>query len=230
MLVVIIGMIVFARIPKLAQRIGVTVIALSIPLAIFYRYQINYDISVGKALEQLLQVCNFNFVTAILILLPNKYIRNYAFYIQSLAAATVFASVSNSFKGQPIYSMEMLSFWYYHLMAFALPLFMMTTKQYKPERKYILPSLIMFIVYLGAVTVICYLLHLYSSDYVDSYPKYSFVYDTYGIPIFEKLYDLIKLPFVYLLPLAPVYYVVCLGITYLYDLSAKIFKRKTVTV
>lgn len=199
-------MFVVSRINRLAQNIFFAIGALICAGGIFWRYAMGMTLAGGidfaTLITQMLQVCNFNFVLVILMLIPKfELARQYSFMFSMFAAATVMFSIPSRFANDAWYSPDFLNFWINHVFAIALPLWMMAAGRLKPQKKYILPV---------AGCVIAYFLIVYGcSEWLMSAGKltiensFSYVYDPEGVGLLEWLYKLIPAPCFYLVPLIP---------------------------
>ncbi|MBO5981709.1 MAG: YwaF family protein, partial [Clostridia bacterium] len=117
------------------------------------------------------------------------------------AAATVMVSILSRFASAPWYDGDFLNFWLNHVFAIALPLWMLASRRFKPQKKYILPV---------AGCVVAYFLVVYGvSEWLMSAGRltvensYSYVYDPEGVGLLEWLFKLIPVPCLYLVPLIP---------------------------
>ena len=174
---------------------------------IFFRYAMGASFSFEKLDVQtlgiqMLQVCNFNFLLVLLMLVPKfELARQYSFMFSMFAAATVMLSFPKSWASLKWYDTTVLNFWFNHVFAIALPLWMLAAGRLKPQKKYILPV---------SVCVIAYFLIVYgctewllAKGLVTADNTFSYVYDPEGVGLLESLYKLIPVPCFYLAPLIP---------------------------
>lgn len=193
------------KFPRWVQNIIFVIIVIIGSGGIFYRH----GLSLGKGftpktlLVQMLQVCNFNFILLPLCLVPKfKLARQYAFYFSMFAASTTFISYSSSLAKLNWNDITVMNFWLNHLAAVALPLFMLASGRFKPEKKYIPMVTIAMVVYFLIAWLGNYYLITYEGYRIED--TFSFIYNTYKNPLLETLYKLIPMPFVYMLPLLPI--------------------------
>ena len=129
----VLGSIFIRRLPRKVQNIVFIVLAFLCAGGIFYRYGLNYFKGfTPKTLGmQLLQVCNFNMILVILMLIPkNELAKQYAFLFSMFAAATTLVSLSAAWKTLKWYDPVVLNSWLNHTFAIALPLFMFFSGTY----------------------------------------------------------------------------------------------------
>ena len=194
------------KLPRRWQNVLFIIGALFCAGGIFWRYALNMSFTGGISLQtlatQMLQVCNFNFVLVLLMLIPKfELARQYSFMFSMFAAATVMVSIPARFASAPWYDGDFLNFWLNHVFAIALPLWMLASRRFKPQKKYILPV---------AGCVVAYFLVVYGvSEWLMSAGRltvensYSYVYDPEGVGLLEWLFKLIPVPCLYLVPLIP---------------------------
>ena len=181
--------------------------ALACAGGIFFRYGMGLSWEGGITLKtlgtQLLQVCNFNIVLVVLMLVPRfELARQYSIFFSMFAASTTLVSIPNSWASLNWYDTTVLNSWFNHAFAIALPLWMLAARRLKPKREYVLKVTACVVGYFlisAAVTTL-----LIKLEVIPSGSSYSFIFDTEGIPVFETLYKLIPVPCFYLLPLVPV--------------------------
>ena len=198
------GSLIIARVNRTWQNIIFILTALLGAGGIFFRYAMNLRLTADFQWMtlgiQMLQVCNFNFIVLPLALIKrNEYVRQYAFYFAMLAAGTTFFSYSSSISARRWDDLVVVNFWLNHLAAVALPIFLVASRRFKPHKKYIIPVLIGVFIYFSCSAIGSWLL-MKHQGYT---PKqtFSFVFYPDGIGIFELLYRMIPIPFVYLWPL-----------------------------
>ena len=148
-----------SRLPRKWQNVLFAVGAALCALGVFWRYAVGlpsfdkgetwaqYVSELPKLLGglkwetvaiQMLQVCNFNMVLVILMLVPKfELARQYSFMFSMFAAATVMLSIPSRFADDLWYYPDFLNFWLNHVFAIALPLWMMAAGRLKPQKKYI---------------------------------------------------------------------------------------------
>lgn len=210
-----------SRLPRRGQYIMFALGAAFCAGGVFWRYAMGMTLSGGLALDTLmiqqLQVCNFNFILVLLMMIPKLEIaRQYSLMFSMFAASTVMLSFPSSFADSSWYDPSFLNFWFNHVFAIALPLWMLASGRLKPQKKYALPV---------AGCVIAYFLIVYgmtewltAAGVLTGGKTFSYVYDPGGVILLEWLYKLIPTPCFYLAPLiAPM-----VGFFYL---LARIFKN-----
>lgn len=185
---------------------------------IFYRYAMNMsftgELHLFVLFVQIMQVCNFNFVLLPLMLVPKFEIaRQYSIYFAMFAACTTLFSIPKSYASYEWYAPELLNFWCNHVFAIALPLWMFAAGKLKPQRKYILPVAGCVFGYFTFVYAASSAIVALGMTRIDSC-GFSYVHDPRGMPLLTQMYSLIKIPYVYLLPLIPL----MVGFFYLFSL------------
>lgn len=198
---------------------------------IFFRYGMGLNWSAGKITwdtlaMQMLQVCNFNLILVLLMLVPKfELARQYSFMFSMFAASTALVSISRDFADNNWYDITVLNSWFNHVFAIAVPLWMMAAGRLKPQKKYILPVLGCVAVYFVLVFGCTEWLH--GTGILPVTKSFSFVYDPGGIAPLEWLYELIPAPFFYLVPLALPMVAFFWGLTWLFrNYSVQPFSRK----
>ena len=206
-----------AKMPAKLQQVMFIIAAVLGSGGIFFRYAMNLgfegNLRFDALFVQILQVCNFNFVLLPLMLIPKLELpRQYSVFFSMFAASTTLFSIPQSFAGKEWYDPEMLNFWFNHVFAIALPIWMMAAGRLRPQRKYIWPVTACVFAYFTVVYVVSSLLMYYQLPTYGC--SFSYVHDPKGMPIITQLYELIGGPYVHLLPLI----VVLIGIFYLFSL------------
>ena len=171
---------------------------------IFFRYGMGLRTSGELDLQtlgfQMLQVCNFNLVLVLLMLVPKfELARQYSFFFSMFAASTALISLHSDFANCNWYDTTFLNSWCNHVFAIALPLWMLAAGRLKPQKKYILPVTACVAAYFVVVYGCTEWLH--ATELLPVTKTFSFVYDPGGIGLLEWLYQLIPVPFFYLVPL-----------------------------
>lgn len=196
-----------SKLPRWGQNVMFITGALVCAGGIFWRYAMNMsfspaEFSLGTLAVQMLQVCNFNFVLVLLMLVPwFELVRQYSFMFSMFAACTVMLSIPARYADVAWYDGEFLNFWLNHVFAIALPLWMVAARRLKPQKKYILPV---------AGCVVAYFLVVYGcTEWLHGAGKlaetttFSYVYDPKGVGLLEWMFKLIPVPCFYLVPLIP---------------------------
>lgn len=218
-LFIIIGMIISRKASRPVQNIIFILVALLGSFGIFYRYALRFSFNKGIKLDtllyQTLQVCNFNFILLPLALIrKNELARQYLFYFSMFCASTIFVSYSKSIEVLEWNNIVVINFWLNHLCTVALPLFMLASRRFKPQKKYIPYVILCIFLYFGYAGIGSY--HLMEYKGYARKDTFSYVFTTDGIPILEMLHKIIPIDFLYLMPLL-------LVIVPFYYLLAKIF-------
>ena len=209
-----------AKLPRGGQNVLFVIGALLCAGGVFWRYAMNMTGSFENLrwetlAIQMLQVCNFNFVLVLLMLVPKfELARQYSVMFSMFAAATVMLSFPKSWATMNWYDAEILNFWFNHVFAIALPLWMVAAGRLKPQKKYILPV---------AGCVVAYFLIVYrGTEWLRGLGKiaadksFSYVHDPGGIGLLEWMYELIPTPCFYLVPLIPFMLLFFWGLTALF--------------
>ena len=195
-----------SKLSRRGQTVMFVVGALLCAGGIFYRYGMGLSLdggfTWGTLAKEMLQVCNFNFILVLLMLIPKfELARQYAIFFSMFAASTTLFSLSSSWKNLEWHDVQIMNSLINHVLIIALPLWMLAARRLKPRKEYIWKVALSVFVYMTAVAVIVTVL-MKNGTLTDPTPHYSFIYDTYGIGILEMLYKLIPYPYFYLLPLA----------------------------
>jgi len=204
---VALSMFLVSRLSRRLQSVVFVVGAVLCAGGILWRYGFGMSLSplrfhADTLLIQMLQVCNFNMVLVLLMLVPKfELARQYSIMFSMFAAATVMLSIPSRFANDAWYSPDFLNFWLNHVFAIALPLWMLAARRLKPQKKYILPV---------AGCVVAYFLVVYGcTEWLHAVGKvpltqtFSYVYDPAGVGLLEWMYGLIPVPCFYLAPLIP---------------------------
>lgn len=178
----------------------------------------------GKSLDfanffqQMFQVCNFNFVLLPLCLIKkNELARQYLFFFSMFAAMSTFVTYTSDVEGSMWYSIVTINFWVDHLMVVLVCLMMVSAGWFKPRKEYVFKVCLCLLAYFGA----CFFANFAFNGWSISGPhNHSYTMSSGSIMILEPLYKLIPIPFVYLLPLFPIF----MGLFYL---LAFFFKKYT---
>lgn len=198
-----------AKLPRHGQNIMFLLGALLCAGGIFFRYGMGLGASSGLNWQtlgmQMMQVCNFNMILVLLMLVPKcELARQYSIMFSMFAASTTLVSLPSVWATLNWWDLEVLNSWINHTFAIALPLWMLAAGRLKPQRKYVLPTLCSVAVYYAVAYIISEA--LIAKGVMTAANGFSFIYTTDGIIVFELLWKLIPMPFFYLVPLAPVLY------------------------
>ena len=209
-----------SKLSRRGQNIMFVLGALLCAGGIFFRYGMGLNWSCDQfswdtLATQMLQVCNFNMILVLLMLVPKfELARQYAFMFSMFAASTALISVPRDFADNNWYDVTVLNSWVNHVFAVSLPLWMMAAGRLKPQKKYILPVTccvaVYFLVAFGCTE------WLHGKGLIPLEKSFSFVHDPGGIGLLEWLYKLIPAPFFYLVPLALPMVAFFWGLTWLF--------------
>lgn len=200
------SMLAVRKLPRKGQNVLFVLAAFLCSCGIFFRYGMGMKWSFDRIqwdvlASQMLQVCNFNMILVLLMLVPKfELARQYAFMFSMFAACTTLVSVSRDFADNNWYDVTVLNSWMNHVFAIALPLWMVATRRLKPQKKYILPVSGCVALYF-LVSYVC-TERLHKTGWLPLTKTFSFVHDPGGVGLLEWLYELIPVPFFYLVPLA----------------------------
>ena len=199
---------------------------------IFWRYAMGMTLSFANLrwdtlTMQMLQVCNFNFLLVLLMLVPKfELARQYSFMFSMFAAATVMLSFPKSWATMHWYDPPVLNFWLNHVFAIALPLWMLAAGRLKPQKKCILPVAGCVIAYFLVVYGCCE--WLMGAGKLALEDTFSYVYNPEGVGLLEWLYKLIPVPCFYLAPLIPAMLAFFWALTWMFrNYNVKPYKRKS---
>lgn len=195
--------IAISKINRKWQNVIFVIAALLCSGGIFFRYAMNFSFEEKLHLDtlmiQMLQVCNFNFILLPLMLIPKCEIaRQYSVFFSMLAASTTLFSVPSSLALYKWNDVIVLNFWFNHVFAIALPIWMMAANRLRPQRKYV-PAVSACV--FGYFTIV-YLTteKLMDKGILPAGSSFSYVHNPSKMPVLSQLYDLIGAPYWYLLP------------------------------
>jgi len=152
---------------------------------------------------QMFQVCNFNFILLPLCLIKkNELARQYLFYFSMPCALSTFVAYVSEVENSMWYSTVTLTFWINHLLIVAVTLMMVAARWLKPQKKYVLWVSLCVLLYFLMAFVANYALNGWS---ISGPHNHSYTMSAGSIMILVPLFKLIPIPFVYLLPLLPIF-------------------------
>lgn len=213
LLFIISGCIVIPKLKKRTQTIIFWILALSSSLVTIWRFVFLFDdYEIDVIFKLTLQICNFNFLILPLACIKRfKLIRHYLLFFQLVGALLMYFFYDQYLAATSLLELESLTYWYYHLIPIALPIFMIAAKRFKTEKKYVFPTFICMISYFYLVTVGNSHLMTYRGYSIQN--TYSSMFFTNENSILEALYDFLPVPMLYLAPiylyLLLTWYVVC---------------------
>ena len=189
------------------QNVMIVIGALLCAGGIFFRYGMGLSFEGGftwKTLGmEMLQVCNFNFILVLLMLIPKfELARQYSIFFSMFAASTTLVSLQSNWATMNWYDLTIMNSLINHVFIIAVPLWMLAARRLKPRREYIWKVAGSVFIYMTVVAIIVTVL-MKNGVITDPTPHYSFIYDTYGIEVLDFLYWLIPCPYFYLYPLGP---------------------------
>ena len=174
---------------------------------IFFRYGMGLSFEGGftwKTLGmEMLQVCNFNFILVLLMLIPKfELARQYSIFFSMFAASTTLVSLQSNWATMNWYDLTIMNSLINHVFIIAVPLWMLAARRLKPRKEYIWTVAGSVFIYMTVVAIIVTVL-MNNGIITEKPPHYSFIYDTYGIEVLDFLYWIIPYPYFYLYPLGP---------------------------
>lgn len=215
-----ISSLLISKMSKKTQNIMFIIAAILGSSGVFFRYAMtssfNSGIHIDTLLIQMLQVCNFNFILLPLMLIPKFEIaRQYSIFFSMFAASTTLFSIPVSFNSYKWNDITILNFWFNHVFAIALPLWMLSSKRLYPNKKYI--PIVSICVFLYFSIVYLATEGLMALNILPPGSSFSYVHDPKGMPVISTLYKIIGIPFVHLIPIFPV----LIGFFYLWSIPFK---------
>ena len=185
---------------------------------IFFLHGTRYftTLDIENLLIQMLQVCNFNFILLVLCLFKrNELARQYLLLFSMPMALSTFVSYPGDIEGSMWYSVVCLTFWCNHFLIALIPLLMIAARKLKPRCDYVLKVTISILIYFLIAFIGNYILNGFA---IEGPHNHSYTMGSDSIMLLKPIYELIPIPFVYLLPVLLVLY-------FLYYLVAKLFKN-----
>ena len=194
------------KLSRRGQNVMFAIGALLCAGGVFFRYAMGFkltmDFNWASVSVQMLQVCNFNMVLVLLMLIPKfELARQYSVMFSMFAACTYMISIPKAFANYNWYDTYVLNSWLNHMFAIALPLWMVASGRLKPQKKYIVPVAVSVVIYFFAVYGLTEWLH--ATGKLPEATTFSYVYDPEGVGLLEWMYGLIPVPCFYLVPLIP---------------------------
>lgn len=215
---IVLGCIFLPRLKKKYQLLTFWFLAISTTFVILWRFIIHYEQTTIDVLFRLtLQVCNFNFLILPLACIRKfKFPKHYLLFVQALGALFMFFAGDGFKTSGKIYDFDIITYWYYHWVPIALPIFMIACKEFTPKRKYIIPTFLALLGYFYLVTVGNS--HLMAHRGYNISNTYSSVFYSENSSLLSALYDFIPVPMLYLLPIFLFSLVNSYIITYIFEL------------
>lgn len=216
-IIIIVLMIVIAHLPRKWQNFMIYGAVIVCMAGIIFLHLTHYGTTfdIVNLLTQMLQVCNFNLILLPLCLIKkNELGRQYLVYFSMFAAMSTFVAYPSDVQNSMWYSVVTLTFWLNHALIVAVPLMMIASRRLKPKKEYIWKVVLCLIGYF----LMAFLGNLILNDFSFENISYNLSY-TMGpstIMILIPLWNLIPIPFVYLLPLLPIFVLLFYLFAYLF--------------
>ena len=203
------SMLLVSKLPHRAQTVIFVLGALMCAGSIFFRYGMACTLDGNLRLKmlclQMMRVSGFNMILVPLMLVPKlEQARQYSMFFSLFVTGAMLVKLPFSWPELGGWNVEMLSTWSGCIFAVAVPLWMLAARRLKPQKKYVLPTMVCVAVYFSGVYIFSEL--LLGKGLITLAEQTSFVYNTHGIVVFDILWRIIPQPFFYLLPLAPFLY------------------------
>ena len=218
----VILVIIVAKTNIKVQNFIITFIGLTAVLGIFFLHGTHYftDLDLQNLGRQMFQVCNFNFILIPIALFKrNELARQYLFFFSMPSALSTFVTFPAGMEKLMWYSVPALTFWINHLFCALTPILMVASRMFKPQIKYVPKVLICMLLYFGSAFLANYAINGWS---IEGNSNLSFTMNASSVMVLKPLFNLIPIPFVYLLPLLPAFAI----IFYLIALAFKKYKLK----
>lgn len=199
-----------SRMSRFGQSLMITLAALLCSGLIFFTCGMGLTweggVNWANLARQMLQVCQFNMILVLLMLIPKfELARQYSAMFSMFAAMTTFVSIPDFLASYNWYDAEVWTFWAFHVFAIAVPLWMMASRRLKPRKEYVLPVVLCVFAYFTIVYMVSATLIAFGHMTVET--SHSFIYKSGNTFPLKQLYDLIGVPYFYLWPLIPVVYI-----------------------
>ena len=193
-----------SKMPRILQNVMFFLAAFLCAGGIFFRYGLNLSFDSGfhwqTLATQMMQVCNFNFILVILMLIPGfELARQYSVFFSAAAACTTFVSISSAWATHNWYDLTVMNSWLNHVFAVALPLWMVAARRLKPKKEYILPVSVLVLAYFTVSYIVTTV--LMNAGILPEDTSFSFIFETGKIGLLDMLWDLIPVPYFYLYPM-----------------------------
>ena len=206
---------VVAKTSSKVQTFIITTIGLTAVAGIFFLHGTHYFTKLDflNLCKQMFQVCNFNFILIPLAMFKrNELARQYLFYFSMPAALSTFVAYPSDVEGSMWYSLITITFWINHLFIALTPILLVASKRFKPRINYVPKIILCIMLYFGAAFIANFALNGWS---VTGNSNLSYTMESGSIMILQPLFNLIPIPYIYLLPIVPVllliYYLVAIA-------------------
>ena len=159
-----------------------------------------------------LELCNIGaFVLPFTVLFKKRFLFVFSFYINLIGALLAFILVPDALHQRFFFHPQFLDFFIIHANLIAIPFAMIACGWYKFRFKDALFATTLFYI-LGLILLVINLF-LDAISWPGDHTNYLFIMGPRGFPILNELYDLIAIPFLYLLPLVPIFLGYCVLVT-----------------
>lgn len=164
-----------------------------------------------------LHLCNISiFLVPIGLLINNKKLLAYGFYIAPLGAFLAVCSPSPEFIGESIFEMYNIGFYFTHLNIVIIGVLLVTLGFFKPSFK----ELLFLNIYAVCIACVICLFNIVVGSLTGADVNYFYTLHDNGISLLKLFWSIIPVPFLYLIFAIPILNVYCLIVTlpfYLYD-------------
>ncbi len=166
----------------------------------------------------------FNLCNVTLLFLPvamwtkNRTITTFCFFGGTFGPLLSLLMPLTGFAGYSLLTIHVAGYYFTHLVILMAPIFLLGLDLYKPKYKDV-PKFMLALVCVGAVMFVVNLILRKTGLCPKS--NYFFTIDQENNPLLEMLYRWIPIPFVYTLPIAPVFGAVAAAITAVYNLFSR---------
>ncbi len=196
-----------SRLSRRWQNVMFCVAAFLSAGGIFFRYGMGLSfeggLTLGTLALELLQVCNFNFLLVILMLIPKfELARQYGVFFSMFAACTTLLHTPDVWSSRSWYDLYVLNSWLNHVFVIALPLWMMAARRLKPRKEYVWKVSLSVIAYFTIVAIIS--TWLISEGVITPEDSFSFIFVSEGVEIMELFHKWIPYPYFHLYPAIPI--------------------------
>jgi hypothetical integral membrane protein (TIGR02206 family) len=155
-----------------------------------------------------LELCNIGaFVLPFTVFFKKRFLFVFSFFINFIGAVLAFILIPDALHQRFFLHPQFLDFFIIHVNLIAIPFVMVACRWYKLRFKDAIFATTLFYA-LGLILLVINLL-LETINWPGDHTNYLFIMGPRGFPILIQLYDLISIPFVYLLPVLPVFLGYC---------------------
>jgi len=159
-----------------------------------------------------LELCNIGaFVLPFTVLFKKRFLFVFSFYINLIGALLAFILIPDALHQRFFLHPQFLDFFIIHANLIAVPFAMIACGWYKFRLKDTVFATTLFYA-LGLILLVINLF-LEAINWPGDHTNYLFIMGPRGFPILNELYDWIPIPFVYLLPVLPLFLGYCILVT-----------------